>query len=100
MSYQKIVNYIKMINDIKRDLNLLKEYDIHFEYQNGLGFICSSPFFFNFYFLIVLFDGGYQIRTYRNGLLEYNFKEREYFSYFLIKDIINIINKEIQYEFQ
>lgn len=89
-----------MIQKINNDLKLLKEYDLKIDYKNGLGFICSSPYFLDFYFIIVTFDNGYQIRTYRNGLLEYAYKEKEYFKYNLIKDIILLLNEQIEYEFK
>lgn len=99
MNYLNTVNYIKMINDIKRDLNLLKDFDIRHEYQNGLGFICSSPFFVDYYIIITLSMDGYQIKTFRNGLIDEVYREKKYFTYSLIHDIISIINKEILYDF-
>lgn len=92
------MNYSKMIQKIKNDLNSLVIFDIKYSYKNGLGFICSSPFFNNLYIIIAIFENGYQIRIYRNGLLDVVKPEREYHRYNLIKDILKVINDEIEYE--
>lgn len=99
MNFQ-MKNTLKNIDKIKKDLNKLKEYQIQYYYSAGLGFICSSPYFLNFYWIIYIYDNWYQIKTYRNNSLEYSYKEQQYNQYSVIKDILNLINREIQDEFK
>lgn len=44
MNYQ-MKRTLETIQKVKNDLSKLKNHDIDFYYQTGLGYICSSPYF-------------------------------------------------------
>ena len=87
-----------MLKKISNILEKMKIFDIQTNYINGLGFICTSPFFTSIYWIIVPSLHGYEIRSYRNNYLDKIYKDKDFCSYHLAKDLLNLINLEIEYE--